>query len=224
MKKIKTLFVIDRNTDLATDVITEGAEWVVRGEGKATIKFDGSSTFFKDNILYKRYDRKLKSKFVKIARKTGKDFIPEDYMFNTLPENAIPCEEKPAPFSLHFPHWVPVTDGPEDKFHKEALDNSTELEDNATYELVGPKVNGNPYKLERHELWKHGSIEYEVKDFSFEGLKKTLENMTEEEGLVFHHKNGEMIKLRRKDMCKMERNGHKYLNPFSEEFKNTFGK
>lgn len=213
MKKIKTLFVIDRNTDLATDVITEGAEWVVRGEGKTTIKFDGSATLFKDGNLYKRYDRKLKSNFVKIARKLGDKFVPEDHMFTIVPEGAIPCEENPAPFSLHFPHWVLVTDAPEDKFHKEALLNSGNLDDDSTYELVGPKVNGNAYNLDRHELWKHGSVEFEIKDFSFEGLKNALKSLPHE-GFVFHHPNGEMIKLRRKDMFSMDRNGHKYDNPF----------
>lgn len=224
MKKIKTLFVIDRNTDMASDVLTAGAEWVIRGEGKATIKFDGSSAYFADGKLFKRFDRKLKSNFSKMARSMGDKFVPEDHMFNEVPEGAIPCEAAPAAHSLHFPHWVPIGDGPEDKFHREALANAGELKDGATYELVGPKVNGNPYNLDRHELWEHGSVEFEVTDFTFEGLKKTLEGMVHEEGLVFHHPDGRMIKLRRKDMCKMERNGHKYLNPFSEEFKNTFGK
>ena len=85
MKKIKTLFVIDRNTNLATDVLNEGTEWVLKGEGKATIKFDGSSAFFKDGVLFKRFDRKLKSHFMKIARKMGDKFIPEDHMFNEVP-------------------------------------------------------------------------------------------------------------------------------------------
>lgn len=200
MKKIKTLFVIDRETNLATEVLTPGAEWVVNGEGKATIKFDGSSAFFKNGVLFKRFDRKLKSHFMKMARKMGDKFIPEDHMFNDVPEGAIPCEEKPAAHSLHFPHWVPVGEGPEDKFHREALENSGMLKDGKTYELVGPKVNGNPYNLEKHELWEHGSIEFKVEDFSFEGLKKIFEEkLKNEEGLVFHHTDGRMIKLRRKD-------------------------
>lgn len=199
MKKIKTLFVIDRNTDMASDVLTAGAEWVIRGEGKATIKFDGSSAYFADGKLFKRFDRKLKSNFSKMARSMGDKFVPEDHMFNEVPEGAIPCEAAPAAHSLHFPHWVPIGDGPEDKFHCEALANAGELKDGATYELVGPKVNGNPYKLERHELWEHGSVEFEVTDFTFEGLKKTLEGMVHEEGLVFHHPDGRMIKIRRKD-------------------------
>lgn len=200
MKKIKTLFVIDRETNLATEVLTPGAEWVVNGEGKATIKFDGSSAFFKNGVLFKRFDRKLKSHFMKMARKMGDKFIPEDHMFNEVPEGAIPCEEKPAAHSLHFPHWVPVGEGPEDKFHREALENSGMLKDGKTYELVGPKVNGNPYNLEKHELWEHGSIEFKVEDFSFEGLKKIFEEkLKNEEGLVFHHTDGRMIKLRRKD-------------------------
>ena len=200
MKKIKTLFVIDRNTDMASDVLTAGAEWVIRGEGKATIKFDGSSAYFSNGVLFKRFDRKLKSHFSKMARSMGDKFVPEDHMFNEVPEGAIPCEAAPAAHSLHFPHWVPVGEGPEDKFHREALANAGELKDGATYELVGPKVNGNPYKLERHELWEHGSVEFEVTDFTFEGLKKLFaEKLVNEEGLVFHHPDGSMFKLRNKD-------------------------
>lgn len=200
MKKIKTLFVIDRNTDMATDVLTAGAEWVIRGEGKATIKFDGSSAFFSNGKLFKRFGRKLKSNFSKMARRMGDKFVPEDHMFDDVPEGAIPCEAAPAAHSLHLPYWVPVGEGPEDKFHREALANAGEIKDGATYELVGPKVNGNPYKLERHELWEHGSVEFEVTDFTFEGLKKLFaEKLVHEEGLVFHHPDGRMIKLRRKD-------------------------
>ena len=65
---------------------------------------------------------------------------------------------------------------------------------------MGPKVNGNPYNLERHELWEHGSVEFEVTDFTFEGLKKLFaEKLVNEEGLVFHHPDGRMLKLRNKD-------------------------
>jgi len=200
MKKIKTLFVIDRNTNLATEELTAGAEWVIRGEGKATIKFDGSACWFNEGKLYKRFDRKLKSNFVKAARRLGEDFVAEPYMFNDVPDGAVPCEANPAAHSLHFPHWVPVGEGPEDKFHREALANAGNLKNGMTYEIVGPKFLGNPYNLERHELWEHGSVELEVTDFTFEGLKKLFaEKLVNEEGLVFHHPDGRMLKLRNKD-------------------------
>jgi hypothetical protein len=199
MKKIKTLFVIDRDTNLATTVLNAGTEWVINGEGTATIKFDGSSCWFNNGRLYKRFDRKLRKNFSKTARRLGDKFVAEDHMFNEVPEGAIPCEEKPAAHSLHFPHWVLIGDGPEDASHREALEHSGVLENGATYELVGPKVNGNPYNLDHNELWKHGSTEIEVSDFTFDGLKALLETMVDEEGIVFHHPDGRMAKVRRKD-------------------------
>lgn len=198
MKKVKTLFVIDRATGLATETINEGSEWVLSGEFPATLKYDGSACWFNDNKLYRRVDRRLSGKWAKIARRMGADFVPEDRMFNVLPEGSIPCEEKPAPHSLHFPHWVLVGDGPDDAYHREALANAKNLINGKTYELVGPKVCGNSYKLESHELWEHGNKKVEINDFSFEGLKSTLEKL-DGEGFVWHHPDGRMVKVRKKD-------------------------
>lgn len=197
MKKIKTLFKVDRETGLAINEVNKESEWVLKGEGVATIKYDGSACFYDKGVLYKRLDRKLKGKYSKIARTLGDKFVPEEHMFNTLPEGAIPCEERPAAHSLHFPHWVPVGSGPEDAFHREALSKAT-LRDGETYELVGPKVCGNTYKLSGHELWRHGEEKLEITDFSFEGLKAFLSEFNGE-GIVWHHPDGRCVKLRRKD-------------------------
>jgi hypothetical protein len=43
MKKIKTVFKIDRETGMATNQVMLGAEWVINGEGTATLKVDGSA-------------------------------------------------------------------------------------------------------------------------------------------------------------------------------------
>jgi hypothetical protein len=197
MKKIKTLFKIDRETNLATTLPNEDTDWVFNGEGKATIKFDGTACMVKDGVLYKRYDRKLQGKYAQQARQLNDQFQPMDYMFNTLPENAIPCEEKPDPKTFHFPHWVPVSkDNPADKFHVEAFAH-TNLPD-GTYELVGPKINGNPYQLTTWELWKHGANVVDVKDRSYEAIQAFLKDLNGE-GLVFHHDDGRMVKIRRKD-------------------------
>ena len=68
-----------------------------------------------------------------------------------------------------------------------------------TYELVGPKLSGNPYNLEKHELWEHGNTVIEVPDRTYEGMKALMESMENEEGVVFHHPDGRMCKVRRKD-------------------------
>lgn len=198
MKKIKTVFKIDRETSVATPVVTPGAEWVLAGEGIATLKVDGSACMIKDGVLYKRYDRKLKSEFMKKLR-ANKDFVVTQDMFNVLPDNAIPCEENPDPVTYHHPHWIAVDiNKPEDAFHIKALDNATTVLEDGTYELVGPKINGNPYNLTELKLVKHGSEVVDMPDRSFEGIKATLERLNGE-GVVFYHPNGEMYKIRRKD-------------------------
>jgi hypothetical protein len=200
MKKIKTVFKIDRETNLATNNITPGAEWVLKGEGVATLKVDGSACMVKDGVLYKRYDRKLQSKYMKQARALGDKFVVTEDMFNVLPSNAIPCQEKPDAVTYHHPHWVEIDKNkPEDSFHVKALESMNLPLADGTYELLGPKVNNNPYGLTEYKLAKHGEDLLNVPDRSFDGIKSFLEQLNGE-GIVFYHPEGEMLKIRRKDM------------------------
>lgn len=199
MKKIKTVYKIDRENNLATSEVNKGVEWVVEGKGVATLKVDGSACLVKDGQLYKRYDRKLKSHFVKQLR-NNKDFVVTEDMFNELPEGAIPCQDNPDPVTYHHPHWVKIeAQRPEDKFHLQALQNFTDKLEDGTYELIGDKINNNPYNLNTQMLVKHGAEILDVPDRSLEGLKTYLENL-QGEGIVFHNlETGEMAKIRRKD-------------------------
>ena len=73
MKKIPTLFERKYKNHKVVEIspnVTEGMEWVLDGEGVATIKIDGSCCAIIDGVFYKRYD----------ARKGKK-----------APEGAIPC-------------------------------------------------------------------------------------------------------------------------------------
>lgn len=172
MKKMKTVFVIDRTIHRASDEVQE--HWVLDGEGIATVKHDGTSCLVEDGRLYRRYD----------ARR-GRQ----------LPEGFRPCEDAPDEVTGHWPGWVPVSDAnPADRYHVEAL---VEGLDDGTYELVGPKVQGNRYRLQTHELRRHGSIVVEV-ERTHGGIRQWLLD-NDEEGLVFHHEDGRMAKVRRKD-------------------------
>lgn len=199
MKKIQTVFKIDREANMATEEVNKGAEWVLEGKGVATLKVDGSACMFKEGKLYKRYDRKLKSQFVKQLR-SNPDFVVTEDMFNELPKGAIPCQESPDAITYHHPHWVMVKDYlPEDKFHFEALKNTKGKWEDGTYELIGDKINGNPYGLDTQKLVKHGSEVLDVPDRSYEGIKAFLETLNGE-GIVFHNtETGEMAKIRRRD-------------------------
>lgn len=201
MKKMKTVFTIDRTTGLATDNVRPECLWIFEDNVNISIKFDGTAAFFKDGVLYKRFDRKLKDKFNRLKNKIvskGEIFSAKDFMFRDLPEGAIPCEDKPDNVTFHFPHWIPVDiEKPENKWFKEALENVV-LEDNCSYELVGPAVQNNVYNLSKHELWKHGSQLVNDLELTFEAIKAWLEN-NECEGLVFN-KADKYAKIRRKDM------------------------
>ena len=174
MKKIKSLF--QRNYDgdrLVRDEVVPGSEWVINGEGIATTKFDGTCCMVKDGRLYKKYD-------VKHGKKPPEGFIPA---------------QEPDPVTGHWPGWVLVTYIPDDRWHREAF---VGYFPDGTYELVGPKVQGNPYGLQVHLLIRHGHEELLNVPRTYEGLKAYFEN-AEIEGIVWHHSDGRMVKIKRKD-------------------------
>jgi hypothetical protein len=179
MKKISTLYKKDPNclSRVINEVDPEN-EWVFGPDVKPTQKFDGSACMIKDCCLFKRYDAK-KDRF--------------------WPIGAIPCQEKDK-FTGHQPFWVPVyVAKPEDKYFCEAFNNMCDSFD-GTYELCGEKIQGNPEHIVGHKLLKHGSVVLDINDYSFEGLKAYLSDPRNDvEGIVFHHKDGRMCKIRKSD-------------------------
>ena len=121
----------------------------------------------------------------------------DDKYYKDIPKGAIACQE-PDNISGHWPHWIECDrNNPSDKFHFEAFDKSV-FED-GTYELCGEKVQGNPENITGHELIKHGSVVLDIKDYTFEGIKKYLET-ADIEGIVFHNKEDDrMCKIRKSD-------------------------
>lgn len=180
MKKISTLFKKDpNNLGRVINEINPENNWVLNGEGIATRKFDGTSVAIINGGLYKRYD-------VKKGR--------------IAPENAIPCQDA-DPLSGHHPHWLLCDRSKkEDRYFFEAFDRLFEVAD-GTYELCGPKIQGNPENLEQHILIPHGKEIIEITDFSFEAFKILLTDQDVNiEGIVFHHvSDGRMCKIRKKD-------------------------
>ena len=196
MKKMPCLFVRNfhgRSFDI-TEQVTPGCEWVIAGEGVASIKRDGTACMVRNGQLFKRYDAKH-----------GK----------TPPTGFEPCGE-PDPVTGHHPGWVPVpteTDGPADVvWHQLAWQRWDGVDGfglaDGTYELCGPMVQGNPENLAVHTFIKHGaetSLGYQpppktmfVVLRSFEALREFLRTFPHE-GLVFAHPDGRMCKIRRDD-------------------------
>lgn len=180
MKKIPTLFMrSEEDCSLVTIEKNPRCMWVFEGEGVPTAKLDGTCCLVRDGKLYKR--REVKK---------GK---PDPVGFDLSEEDPVTGKR----FG-----WVPVGDGPEDKYHREAFDDLRN-QTNGTYELVGPKVQGNPERLGRHLLSMHGVCELIATDRardlrSFEGIREFLA-AADMEGIVWHHPDGRMAKIKRRD-------------------------
>ena len=68
-----------------------------------------------------------------------------------------------------------------------------------TYELCGPKIQGNPEKLGCNMLIPHGFDKCNIPYRTWDGIKTYLENH-DIEGIVFHHiADNRMCKIRKSD-------------------------
>lgn len=110
MKKIPTIFERDWNGDRSRvlDKPNPDCGWVFAGQGAATVKLDGTCCLLRDGRLFKR--RELRQ-----GETSPVDFEGVEYDAETGKTVG----------------WVPV--GPEDRWHREALDNSGLVD--GTYEL-----------------------------------------------------------------------------------------
>lgn len=184
-KKIPTLFereFIDHEVVKVLPKVHPGMEWVLKGKGIATVKYDGSCCTVIDGKFYKRYDCKK-----------GK----------TPPEGFIPCCE-PDAITGHWPGWVKVDENnPSDKWFVTAYEMTVMLENHGmklsdgTYEAVGRCFQNNPYNFTSNKLIKHGKEIVEV-ERTFEGIKKYLSEH-EIEGLVFWKDGSPQCKIKRSD-------------------------
>jgi len=180
VKKIVSLF--QRNYDgdrLVRDEVVPGAEWVTAGEGVATRKFDGTCCRWYAGKLWKRYELKA-----------GK----------VAPAGFEPAQEADG-VTGDVPGWVPVGSGKEDRWHREALDAAGGNLLDGTYELCGPKVQGNPEKFPYHVLIRHGSGNpLSACPRTFVELREYLVACDGHiEGIVWHHQDGRMVKIKCRD-------------------------
>lgn len=180
MRKIPTLFVRDWNGDrrYVTREVTPECQWVIDGEGTATRKYDGTCVMFDGERWWAR-------------REVKKDKLP--------PANFIEIEFDPE--TGKTVGWEPVAQSPFAKFHAEALaaQDAGGAWPNGTYELVGPKINGNPEHFEQHWLIFHAFADsLPTAPRSFDGLAAWL-HAQPYEGIVWHHPDGRMAKIKKRD-------------------------
>lgn len=180
MKKIVSLFQRDYDGDrLVRDEVVPGAEWVLAGEGVATRKWDGTCVLIQGGAMWKRYEVKK-----------GK----------TPPLGFVAATDE-DPVTGKTQGWVPVGDGPDDKWFREALvndDASPADYTDGTYELVGPKVQGNPEQFSEHRLVRHGADHLLDAPRNFDRIRDYF-TVVGIEGIVWHRSNGDMVKIKGKD-------------------------
>lgn len=187
MRKIPTLFVRDFTDPLnpvLTDQVKPGCEWVLAGEGQATRKYDGVSVLIRrDGLAVKAFARRD----VKPGKTPPPNFV--------LAEHDLDTDRRFG--------WIPAEESDFRKYIAQAVAEHLEPVLPGTYELVGPKINGNPERFGGHVLVKHSDADW-IKPFSltFEGLRDTVRVLKDKEGIegiVWHHPDGRMAKLKAKD-------------------------
>ncbi|MDQ0791993.1 DUF5565 family protein [Streptomyces sp. B1I3] len=188
MKKIPTLFVrdFDARPALVLPKVAPGCEWVLAGEGEATRKYDGTCVMLDQSGEW----------WARREVKRGKTPHPRYVTISTDDETGKTVG------------WEPVAQSSFAKFHAEALANVGPTSP-GTYELLGPKINGNPDDYADHILIPHGwSILSIRQDFAtaprdYDGLREWLQARPYE-GIVWHHPDGRMVKIKGKDFPRQD--------------------
>jgi len=177
MKKIPTVFMRDpENMSRLLNEPHPDCAWVFAGEGTATQKYDGMCCKIVGGVLLKRRE----------VKKGNPE--PENFMFEQLDE----ITGKKVGWVSTYP------DDPSDKYFYEAFDADMPPDD-GTYELVGPKVQGNPESLPVHQLIAHATaFQYDNVPVDIDLLQQWLIGK-DIEGLVWHHPDGRMAKIKLKD-------------------------
>lgn len=186
MRKIPTLFVRDpQDMRYVTRNVHPDCQWVLDGEGKATWKYDGTCVMYDGARWWARRE-------VKPGKRA-----PENYV-------AVETDEVTG----KTVGWEPIEQSAFFKYWDEASDyllGGNEVDAAVgTYELVGPKINGNPEKCDRHMLWEHATADQIAAPRDFDGLRDFLAEFAGE-GVVWHHPDGRMAKLKRRDFPRATR-------------------
>lgn len=183
MKKIPTIWLRDDTRRYVTEEPNPECLWVFEGEGTATRKYDGTCTMFDGERWWARRE-------VKMDKRCPAGFVEVDH--DTVTGKSV--------------GWEPMDQSAFFKWHREAL--AYEPAHGwyvGTYELIGPKVNGNPEREDRHLLVQHDGAELVPLDSrSFEVIRDVVLRLKGDagvEGIVFHHPDGRMAKIKARDFA-----------------------
>lgn len=181
MRKIPTLYRRDpENMRRLLPEVHPDCQWVLDGEGVATAKIDGVCTMLDDAGEWWA------------RREVKKDRTP--------PANFVAVEHDPE--TGKTVGWEPMEQSSFEKFHREA---SGRVLKPGTYELVGPKINGNPHGYIGHDLVRHGEIILVSPPTGYDELRDYLLHWAKAErpyeGIVWHHPDGRMAKVKVRDFA-----------------------
>jgi hypothetical protein len=182
VRKIPTVFLRDpENQDRLLREVHPACGWVIDGEGVALHKADGTC------MLFDPHSRWWARRQVRPGKAAPDNYVEVDFDENT---------------GKRF-GWEPIKQSPYAKLLQEALradeGKSGEWEP-GTYELVGPKVNGNPEMTPTHRLFRHDILPVQPDaPRTYDELRDWLADY-EGEGIVFHHPDGRMAKIKRRDV------------------------
>lgn len=183
MKKMPTIYLRDPETNLryVKDERHPDCDWVFAGEGRATRKWDGTCVMLDDHGEW-------------WARREVKPGKPE-------PDGWVEVDSDPV--TGKRVGWEPAEQSGFHKFLGEAIGNfntnSLDPFKPGTYELVGPKINGDPEGFGDHWLIRHlGVVSLRGVPTSFHALADWLQGFSGE-GVVWQHPDGRMAKIKRKD-------------------------
>jgi len=220
MKKIPSLYIRDweGNKSLVTRERNPECEWVFDGEGTPTRKWDGTCCMVRKGKLYKRYDAKFnKKKGIWKPKPDGFEPCQEPDKITGHQPGWIPVryetkEEKRE--NLYYKMAWDLIDKVNDYTEGNLYLNFPNPKYvDGTYELVGITINGNPERLNGLYFIKHGynsissiagykynnSMRLNVEQsLKYDAIKKYLE-CHRIEGIVWHHPDGRMSKIKRID-------------------------
>ncbi|MEY9849964.1 hypothetical protein [Streptacidiphilus sp. MAP5-3] len=182
MRKIPTVF--KRDPEDRAHVLPEvnpDCQWVFDGEGEPTRKLDGTCV-----MLDEAGDWWARREF-----KPGK----------TPPPNYVPVTTDEVTGKTMG--WEPIEQSAFAKFHAEALEAAGAVPWKAgTYELIGPKINGNPERERRHRLVAHADAQrLPSPELTFEGIRAAVlaYGRLGAEGIVWHGPDGRYAKIKARD-------------------------
>lgn len=199
MEKIPTLLLRTDDRRSITNQVNPACAWVLEGEGHATRKWDGVAIRIEHptDLTIRGYARR--------AVAAGK----------TAPPGFVPVATDETTGKVFG--WEPIDQSGFAKFYDEAITNWAEgraendwAPPEGTYELVGPKIQQNPEHLDRHQLVSHAGAEVITLDAAgvrwrpvdVADARATVLRLHEDhgwEGIVWHHPDGRMAKLKAKD-------------------------